>query len=176
MSEHEDTVIAQLVASSKHGDSAAMEILIRRYQSRVAGFVFAYIGDGQAVGDLCQTIFCKMLVGLRRLRETARFESWLFRIARNVCLDHLRRRRLSRIFVPWHSADRAADAAVPAVEGFAHRVEALRRALLKLPNSQRELRWPKLSDCIAGISPTQRLHKQGTKILLVAEIHMSLIL
>jgi DNA-directed RNA polymerase specialized sigma24 family protein len=98
--ETEDPLIAQLVASSKDGDSAAMELLIERYQSRVAGFVFACVGDGQAVEDLCQTIFYKMLVGLRRLEEDGKFEPWLFRIARNTCFDYFRRRRLRRIFAP----------------------------------------------------------------------------
>ena len=112
--ETEDPLIAQLVASSKDGDSAAMELLIERYQSRVAGFVFACVGDGQAVEDLCQTIFYKMLVGLRRLEEDGKFEPWLFRIARNTCFDYFRRRRLRRIFVPWQSAaDQASSAAEP---------------------------------------------------------------
>src|SRR5229473_7984718 len=97
--------IARLVASSKDGDSAAMELLIERYQSRIAGFVFACVGDGQAVEDLCQTIFYKMLVGLPRLENDEKFEPWLFRIARNACFDYLRRRRLRRIFLPWKSAD-----------------------------------------------------------------------
>ena len=74
--ETEDPLIAQLVASSKDGDSAAMELLIERYQSRVAGFVFACVGDGQAVEDLCQTIFYKMLVGLRFLFVTLDFDNW----------------------------------------------------------------------------------------------------
>jgi len=74
--ETEDPLIAQLVASSKDGDSAAMELLIERYQSRIAGFVFACVGDGQAVEDLCQTIFYKMLVGLRFLFVTLDFHSW----------------------------------------------------------------------------------------------------
>jgi RNA polymerase sigma-70 factor (ECF subfamily) len=136
--ETEDPLIAQLVASSKDGDSAAMELLIERYQSRIAGFVFACVGDGQAVEDLCQTIFYKMLVGLRRLEEDGKFEPWLFRIARNTCFDYFRRRRLRRIFVPWQSAaDQAA--AEPAANSTDDRIDSFRRALMRLPKAQREL-------------------------------------
>jgi RNA polymerase sigma-70 factor (ECF subfamily) len=138
--ECEDPLIAQLVASSKNGDSAAMELLIERYQSRVAGFVFACVGDGQAVDDLCQTIFYKMLVGLRRLEEDGKFEPWLFRIARNACFDYLRRRQLRRIFVPWQSAaDQAASAAEPPANSTDDRIDTFRRALMRLPKRQREL-------------------------------------
>src|SRR5262245_64996051 len=101
----EASVTMGLVAKSKRGDAAAMEVLIARYQPRVAGFVFACVGDGQAVEDLCQTIFYKMLLGLPRLGDDEKFESWLFRIARNACFDYLRRRRLQRIFVSWRSGD-----------------------------------------------------------------------
>ena len=138
--ETEDPLIAQLVASSKDGDSAAMELLIERYQSRVAGFVFACVGDGQAVEDLCQTIFYKMLVSWRRLEEDGKFEPWLFRIARNTCFDYFRRRRLRRIFVPWQSAaDQASSAAEPPANSTDDRIDSFRRALMRLPKGQREL-------------------------------------
>ena len=145
----EETLIAGLVARSKNGDSDAKEFLIERYQPRVAGFVFVCVGDGQAVDDLCQTIFYKMLVGLPRLETDRKFESWLFRIARNACFDYLRRRRLRRIFVPWNSDDNQfASAAEFAPESVREptreptddrRIEGFRRALMMLPKRQREL-------------------------------------
>jgi RNA polymerase sigma-70 factor, ECF subfamily len=117
-----------------------MELLIERYQSRVAGFVFACVGDGQAVDDLCQTIFYKMLVGLRRLEEDRKFEPWLLRIARNTCFDYLRRRQLRRILVPWQSAaDQAASPAEPPANFTDDRIDTFRRALMRLPKKQREL-------------------------------------
>ncbi len=124
----------------------AMELLIERYQSRVAGFVFACVGEAEAVDDLSQIIFFRMLRGLGRLEADASFEPWLFRIARNACFDHLRRRRLRRIFVPWQSAAaQVASAAAAPPAGAAEdradedRVERFRRALMRLPRRQREL-------------------------------------
>jgi RNA polymerase sigma-70 factor, ECF subfamily len=137
----EESLPVGLVAKSKNGDAAAMEFLIEHYQSRVAGFVFARVGEGQAVEDLCQTIFYKMLLGLPRLEDDEKFEAWLFRIARNACFDYLRRRRLRRIFIPWKSGDdqfaRAAD--LTPVSDDERRIVAFRRALMKLPEKQREL-------------------------------------
>jgi RNA polymerase sigma-70 factor, ECF subfamily len=136
-----ETLIACLVAKGKDGDTSAMEALIERYQPRVAGFVFAFVNDGQAVEDLCQTIFYKMLVGLPRLKTVGRFESWLFRIARNACFDHLRRRRVRSIFLSLKEGldglaglpDLAPDSASDG------RADTFRRALMRLPKKQREL-------------------------------------
>jgi RNA polymerase sigma-70 factor, ECF subfamily len=137
----EECLTARLVARSKNGDAAGMEILIERYQPRVAGFVFACIGDGQAVDDLCQTIFYKMLLGLPRLEDDGKFESWLFRIARNACFDHLRRRRLRRIFVPWRIEDNefSSSPEMSADSTDDRRIDSFRRALRSLPRKQREL-------------------------------------
>jgi RNA polymerase sigma-70 factor (ECF subfamily) len=137
----EESLTVGLVAKSKSGDAEAMEFLIEHYQPRVAGFVFARVGDGQAVEDLCQTIFYKMLLGLPRLENDEKFEPWLFRIARNACFDYLRRRRLRRIFLPWKSGDdQFASAAEPMPESDDdRRIVAFRRALMMLPNKQREL-------------------------------------
>src|SRR5262245_51650637 len=137
----EASVTMGLVAKSKRGDAAAMEVLIARYQPRVAGFVFACVGEGQAVDDLCQTIFYKMLLGLSRLEAEEKFEAWLFRIARNACFDYLRRRRLRRLFVPWQSGEKEL-ASVPestAESAAERRLDSFRRALLRLPQKQREL-------------------------------------
>jgi RNA polymerase sigma-70 factor, ECF subfamily len=137
----EESLTISLVAKSKKGDAAAMEFLIERYQPRVAGFVFACVGDGQAVDDLCQTIFYKMLLGLPRLEDDEKFESWLFRIARNACFDYLRRRRLQRIFVPWQSEDNEFASAPESTADAANdrRIDIFRRALMMLPKKQREL-------------------------------------
>jgi RNA polymerase sigma-70 factor (ECF subfamily) len=137
----EESLPIGLVAKSRNGDAAAMEFLIEHYQPRIAGFVFALLGDGQAVEDLCQTIFYKMLLGLPRLEDDEKFEPWLFRIARNACFDYLRRRRLRRIFLPWKSGDdQFASAAEPMPESDNdRRIVAFRRALMMLPKKQREL-------------------------------------
>jgi RNA polymerase sigma-70 factor (ECF subfamily) len=137
----EESMIASWVTAGKSGDASAMESLIQRYQPRVAGFVFACVSDGQAVEDLCQSIFYKMLLGLPRLKTAENFEPWLFRIARNACFDYLRRRRLRRILVPWKDADDQ-FAGVPDValdSGNDRRIDAFRHALSKLPGKQREL-------------------------------------
>jgi RNA polymerase sigma-70 factor (ECF subfamily) len=86
----EPRALEDLGPSGRRGDRHALQLLIGRYQNRVARFVLSQTGDPNTVEDLCQAVFVKMVVGLPRLRDTGRFESWLFQIARNVCRDHTR--------------------------------------------------------------------------------------
>ncbi len=126
-----------IIAAARAGDERAMEALIREYQGRVAKFVIAQDGEGH-YEDLCQTIFVKMVLGLPRLKAPEIFESWLFKIARNVCMDHHRgRMRWLRIFdpyQPWHDTVAQPDAAINQ-----ERMEAISHAFAKLSRSQREL-------------------------------------
>ena len=112
--------------------------MIQDYQRRVAAAVIAIVGDDPDWQDLCQQIFVKMVLGLPRLKDPALFEPWLFRIARNACFDHLRRRRARRFIVPW---DRWHDnLSEPPREGDVEaRSAALADALAQLPEEQREL-------------------------------------
>jgi RNA polymerase sigma-70 factor, ECF subfamily len=118
--------------------NAALEQLIRDYQRRVAAAVIAIVGDDPDWQDLCQQIFVKMVLGLPRLKDPALFEPWLFRIARNACFDHLRRRRGRRFIVPW---ERWHDnlSAEPPPNDEETRSTALGIALAQLPDDQREL-------------------------------------
>lgn len=143
-----------LVKAACAGGERAMEDLIREYQGRVAKFVIAQ-GGGSLYEDLCQTIFVKMVLGLPRLKSPEIFESWLFKIARNVCMDHHRgRMRWLRMFdpyQPWHDTIAESDS------GINHeRMEAITRAFAKLSRPQREL----LNLSLEG----RRSHKEMAKI------------
>jgi|SRR5579871_6821143 len=108
----EPLALAELIFRGRSGDRQALKLLIERYQLRVARFVLAETRDSDAYEDLCQTIFIKVVLGLARLRDSNRFEPWLYQIARNVCRDHLRAKSgWRRYFVPYEAVhDRAAVA------------------------------------------------------------------
>ncbi len=130
--------VAQLVLCAREGERRALEELIGLYQGRIAKFVIAQTGDHAQYEDVCQTIFVKMVLALPRLRDVARFEPWLFQIARNGCRDHLRARqgwrRLFQAFAPAHEA-------IPAQENDASDEKAalVARGIEALPEGQREL-------------------------------------
>ncbi len=128
--------LAALIRRAQDGSEAALEILIARFQDRIAGFVYSLIGRDDAIEDLCHDIFIKMISGLSGLKNPDAFEAWLFRIARNVAMDSLRRKRLWRMFVPFEpkheqiaEAPRSGDS----------RIEEFRAALDGMPPNQKEL-------------------------------------
>jgi len=84
----------QLVGQYLKGDEGALEILIRRYFKRVFGFLARFVGNNKEAEDLTQETFLKAWKGLKKFDQTKNFSVWLFRIARNAGIDHLRRKKM----------------------------------------------------------------------------------
>lgn len=70
----------------------AQSELVRLYSHRIAGFIRGIIRNPNAIEDVAQNVFVKMVRRLRWLREPVSFESWLFAMARSTALDYLRAR------------------------------------------------------------------------------------
>jgi len=85
--------LIELLRRCREHDTLAWEVLVRQYQSRIYGIACAYVGDKDEARDVAQEIFLKIYTSLNRCRDAERFPAWMTRIARNACLDHLRRRK-----------------------------------------------------------------------------------
>jgi RNA polymerase sigma factor (sigma-70 family) len=91
-----------LVASAQAGNVEAFEALFRRYRERMTGFVRASIRDEGRAEDLVQEIFLSAHNSLPTLSHPAAFRTWLYQIARNACLDEVRRRsRQDELIYGW---------------------------------------------------------------------------
>lgn len=88
---------ADVVALALEGRDAAHRELIRRYERPVFSLVFRMVRDRELAEDLTQDAFVKVLSHLDRYRAEFKFSSWLFKIANNVAIDHLRKRQLDTI-------------------------------------------------------------------------------
>jgi RNA polymerase sigma-70 factor (ECF subfamily) len=82
----------QLVTRVQHGERAAFDLLVIRYQSRVASIISRYIHDSQDVLDLTQESFVKAYRAITRFRGESAFYTWLYRIAVNTAKNHLESR------------------------------------------------------------------------------------
>jgi RNA polymerase sigma-70 factor (ECF subfamily) len=83
-----------LVARARHRDEAAVRELIRRYQRPVFSLLYRMVRDRETAEDLAQDTFIKVLNALATYRPEYKFSSWVFKIAHNTAIDHLRRREL----------------------------------------------------------------------------------
>lgn len=82
-----------LIGRCRQGNELAWETLVTRYQARVCSVAFTYTGSEEEALDVAQEVFVRVWQRLETCREPDRFAGWLLQIARNACLDHLRRRR-----------------------------------------------------------------------------------
>src|SRR5258708_28964415 len=96
---------AALMLRVKQGDGAAFAELVDKYKQPVMNFAWRMLRDATEAEDLAQNVFLQVHKSAHRYKVSARFSTWLFTIARNLCLNEIRRR--SR-----HPAD-SMDAAGP---------------------------------------------------------------
>ena len=83
----------QLVAAAREGSDEAFEALFRRYRDRVVGYVRGMVSDHGRAEDIVQEAFMSALRSLRRSEQEIVFRPWIYEIAKNACIDHLRRAR-----------------------------------------------------------------------------------
>lgn len=81
----------------KEGDTAAFEELVERHRDRVLGLVYRYVRDRAEAEDLAQDVFLNVFKARETYRPDARFTTWLYRIATNLCLNALRSKRVRRV-------------------------------------------------------------------------------
>jgi RNA polymerase sigma factor (sigma-70 family) len=92
------------VENAQAGDVMAFGELVRMFQDAVYGVAYAMIGNFEDAQDIAQEVFIQAWRDLGSLREPARFPNWLYRIARNRCMDFLRRTKLDTVGLAEASA------------------------------------------------------------------------
>ena len=84
---------ADIVALAQQGRDLAFRELVRRYERPVFSLIYRMVRDREAAEDLAQDSFVKVLNHIDRYNPEFKFSSWIFKIANNVAIDHLRRRQ-----------------------------------------------------------------------------------
>ena len=91
MPEHSDPDAA-LMLRVKRGDRIAFAELVEKYQQPLFNFICRTLRDETESEDLAQNVFLQVYKSRQRYEATAKFSTWLFTIARNLCLNEIRRR------------------------------------------------------------------------------------
>lgn len=87
----------EVVALARHGQEAAYRELVRRYERPIFSLVYRMVRDRELAEDLAQDTFVKALNAIESYRPEFKFSSWIFKIANNAAIDHLRRRELDTL-------------------------------------------------------------------------------
>src|ERR687885_891099 len=137
----------ELVVRALAGREDGFEELVRRYQRPIVSYVYRMTGDYESALDLTQDVFIKVYGSLARYRSEYKFSTWIYRIAHNTAIDHLRRQttreqELSARTPEGETYERPVASDAPTPEQLSERAE--RRAeiedvIQQLPPSYREL-------------------------------------
>ena len=149
------------IARAKEGDRDAIRLLYIRYSGNVYGYLRSIVRDEKEAEDLTQHVFMKLMTVIAKYEDQGvPFSGWLLRLARNVALDHLRKRRATpteEVFSPDTSADDAQDS-----------VRSLHTALQALPEEQRSV---VVMRHLVGLTPPEIAKRLGRSESSIHGLH-----
>ncbi len=106
-----------LMLKFKEGDKSAFEALLDKYHNQIINFIHRFIGDKVESEDLAQEVFLRVYRSACDYAPKAKFSTWVYKIAKNLALNELRRRKLHGLFslewmlsteegeIPWQQID-----------------------------------------------------------------------
>ncbi len=140
----------ELLLALRGGHAESLGVLVERWERPLLRFVSRMVDRPDDARDVCQETFLRILDRARGFRDGARFSTWMYQIALNLCRDHARRkRRWGHLVVAPSLADRPSprehagpgspESNPAAALELTERRSAVHRALSALPHDQREV-------------------------------------
>ena len=172
----------ELVTRSIGGDPESFNQLVLRWERPIYALAYRVIGREEDARDVCQETFLRAFRALNGFRGQAKFSSWLYRIALNLCRDWVRRERRTPLVQASEELDALEMATVqepaPSIEDLVARRELTRvveRAMARLPEEQRtaiilkeyhELTFQEIADLVGcPLSTVKTRLYQGLAVL-----------
>jgi RNA polymerase sigma-70 factor (ECF subfamily) len=155
-------LVSRAVARAKEGDSHAIRFLYLRYADNVYGYVRSIVRDDHEAEDVTQQVFAKLMAVIHKYEQRrVPFSAWILRVARNVAVDHMRRRRAipcEEVRGPEQPDD---DLAID-------RLQSLSDALETLPAEQRSVLMLRH---LVGLSPAEIADRLGRSEASIHGLH-----
>lgn len=129
------------------GEEEIFDELVRRHKEKVRNIVYLTLNDRDAVDDIAQDVFITVYRSLKNFRFESQFTTWLYRVTVNKCKDHLRRKSIRKIILPFKDAQE--DPGYEMSPESSDTKEIVRQAIAKLPD---KMRIPLLLKDIEGFS------------------------
>jgi RNA polymerase sigma-70 factor (ECF subfamily) len=134
----------ELIEACRAGESSAFEVLVARWEDKIRGAAWRVLGSEDEAREVAHEAFVKAFGALAGFKSEARFSSWLYQIALNLCRDRLRRRK-TRATVSLEELEANGPVLVARGPGAQEQLirddlaSAVRRAIERLPAEQREV-------------------------------------
>lgn len=94
-----------LIAKALHGREDGFEELVRRYQRPITNYVYRMLNDYDSSLDVTQEVFIKVYNSLKKYSSEYKFSTWLYRIAHNAAIDHMRRNTMIQQSLETENSD-----------------------------------------------------------------------
>lgn len=158
---------SSLIRAAQHGDHEAFASLIRLYDQNVLRIAMNLLRSPDEARDVYQEAFLRVYRNLHSFRFDCRFDTWLYRIATNICLDHLRKRKVRKEELAVVETRGGALNLLESVEEHRADNNPQRRLLAS------ELRQ-RINRALAGLTPRERIvfelrHYQGLRLRAIGE-------
>jgi RNA polymerase sigma-70 factor (ECF subfamily) len=157
-----------LIRAAQKGDQDAFERLVRSYDHSVLRIGMNLLRSPEEARDVYQEAFLKVYRNLHNFRFDCSFHTWLYRIVTNICLDHLRRRKVRK----------EESTIVETADGLVDRVSQLEE-VAPHANPERQMRNNQLADRISGaletLTPRERTvfelrHYEGLRLRAIGDM------
>jgi RNA polymerase sigma-70 factor (ECF subfamily) len=87
----------RLMIAFREGDKSSFEKILIKYRKPLINFTYRFVGNTETAEDLAQEVFLKVYLSAKDYKPTAKFTTWLYRIASNLCLDYKKKRKIKTI-------------------------------------------------------------------------------
>ena len=126
----------QLIALARESREAALEVMYNAYKARIYTFLLRICGEPETSDDLTQDVFTKAYQALGTLTQEHRVLPWLYRIAHNTAIDHIRRRKRFAWLRVGKLAGTSEEPVTPDQHGAVPEQDQIRAVLATLPPEQ----------------------------------------
>ncbi|MCA9297228.1 MAG: RNA polymerase sigma factor [Phycisphaerales bacterium] len=132
--------LERLLKAAARGDETAWLVVVEHFTPRLFGFLRAQCGDAELSEEIAQETFCTVARKLESYTEVGRFESWMYRIAKNKLVDEKRRQKRHALPVDFPTLTAlAGSASTEDDERNADRLVRLRESMEKLTDADRRI-------------------------------------
>ena len=157
-----------LIRAAQNGDHGAFEQLVRAYDQSVLRLAMNLLRSPEDARDVYQEAFLKVFRNLGGFRFDCSFHTWLYRIVTNICLDHLRKRKVRK----------EEPAVVETAEGPLDRMDSFEDAAARANPERSMWNWQlreRIEGALHGLTPRERMvfelrHYQGLRLRNIGEM------